>query len=145
MARPGSSAGVDDELGSFFGEGFGPTDVFRAWWSVAEDLKDPGLSVPAFRLRLEGSLGVGAAWSCMLDATQVQNSLPAEEVWFYGAELLRSLAEIELPSTEDGEAKTQVLSAFCASVQKDLAAIGIDAGTRPWAKRILSFYGAAST
>ena len=119
--------------------------MFRAWWSVAADLKDPSLSVNAFRLRLEGSLGVGAAWSCMLEAARVQESLPAEEVWFYGAELLRSLAEVELPAAEDGEAKTKALSAFCASVQSDLSAIAIDAGTRPWAQRILSFYGAAST
>ena len=49
----------NDALATFFGEGFGPTDVFKAWWAVAEDLQDPALSVPAFRLRLEGAIGVG--------------------------------------------------------------------------------------
>jgi len=101
--RTSGTDGTDD-LSSFFGEGFGPTDVFRAWWSVAEDLQDPDLSAPAFRLRLEGSLGVRAVWECMLTATD-QKSLPVEEVWFYGAELLRTLAEVKLLSIGDQDKK----------------------------------------
>ena len=133
--------GVDsgDALSLFFGDGFGPTDVFRAWWSVAEDLKSPDLSVPAFRLRIEGALGAGAAWSCMCEAVD-QGSLPAEETWFYGAELLRTLAEVELPPAEDRDAKARLLSTFRKRVQSDLGRLGFDAGTRSWAKRILAFY-----
>ena len=131
-----------DALSSFFGDGFGPTDVFRAWWSVAEDLKDPDLSVPAFRLRIEGALGVNAAWSCMREAID-QGSLPAAEAWFYGAELLRTLAEIELPPAEDRDAKARLLSTFRKRVQGDLGRLGFDPGTQPWAKPILAFYGEA--
>jgi hypothetical protein len=138
--RRASGRDDDDDLSSFFGETFSPTDVFRAWWSVAEDLADPNLSVPAFRLRLEGALGVGAAWSCMLEAMRGQESLPAEEVWFYGAELLRTLAEVELPQAADRDAKAQVLSTFCARVRSDLGTIAFDTDTRPWAKRIFAFY-----
>lgn len=137
-------AGEDDALGSFFGEGFTPTDVFRAWWAVAEDLKDPNLSVPAFRLRLEGTLGVGAAWSCMLEAVN-HATLPVEEAWFYGAELLREIANVKLPLADDQEAKTKILSGFRDRVQKDLASITFDDGSRPWVERILTFYEGVGT
>jgi hypothetical protein len=130
----------DSELAAFFGEGFGPTDVFRAWWAVAEDLKDESLSVPAFRLRLEGTLGVGAAWNCMIKAQHDEDGLPHEEVWFYGAELLRSLGEIKLPSDETNDAKVKVLSGFCERIRKELDNLGIEVGSRPWVKRILAFY-----
>jgi len=140
--RGGNGDDDSNDLSSFFGDGFGPTDVFRAWWSVAEDLKDPDLSVPAFRLRIEGALGVGAAWSCMREAID-QGSLPAEEAWFYGAELLRTLAEIELPTAEDRDTKARLLSDFCKRVRSDLGRCGLDPGTRSWAKRILAFYGEA--
>lgn len=138
-ARRATGTGADDDLNAFFGERFGPTDVFRAWWSVAEDLQDATLSVQAFRLRLEGSLGIGAAWSCMVDAVS-DKTLPVEEVWFYGAELLRALREVELPVAEDREAKREVMSRFCDRIRGDLGNLGFVAGKRPWMKRILDFY-----
>ena len=141
-ARRDSGAGDQDEIDAFFGEGFGPTDVFRAWWSVAEDLQDASLSLQAFRLRLEGTLGVGAAWRCMIDAA-ANDSMPVEAVWFYGAELLRTLREVELPSAEDREAKRALLSRFCERVRRDLRELGFVAGMRPWVKRILAFYDEA--
>lgn len=134
---PGDDA---DALAAFFGEGFGPTDVFRAWWAVAEDLRDPDLSVPAFRVRLEGALGVGAAWARMLDATSNDQSLQPSEVWFYGAELLRALGELELTPGVDRSAKEQVLAAFTKRVQSDLARLNIDDKKRPWMQRIRAFY-----
>ena len=133
-------AGDGEGLDSFFGEGFGPTDVFRAWWSVAEELKKPDLSVQAFRLRLEGSLGIGAAWSCMLNAID-ENSLTIEETWFYGAELLRTLAEIELPGAEDQDAKGRLLDGFRERVRKDIGRLQFDDSGRPWLDRIVEFYG----
>lgn len=129
-----------DALAAFFGEGFGPTDVFRAWWAVAEDLRDPALSVSAFRLRLEGALGAGAAWARMLDATANDHSLQPTEVWFYGAELLRELGEIELSPEVDRIAKEEVLAAFTKRVQSDLARLNIDEKKRPWMQRIRAFY-----
>jgi len=138
--RRAAGAGEDNELHAFFGEGFGPTDVFRAWWSVAEDLKDPDLPAQAFRLRLEGALGAGAAWTCMVDAA-AKKAIPVEQIWFYGAELLRALDEVEFSPADDR--KTKALSKFRARIRKDLREIGFKAGNRPWAKRILTFYGAA--
>ena len=142
--RRATSASDGDDLSLFFDEGFGPTDVFRTWWSVADDLKDPSLSVPAFRLRLEGALGAGAVWTCMREAIS-RESLPVEEVWFYGAELLRTLAEIELPPAEDRAAKMRLLSTFREKVRRDLEHLGLDAGTQSWVERIRSFYGEAET
>lgn len=128
-----------DEPNTFLGDAVSPTDVFRAWWSVAEDLQDPVMSVQAFRLRLEGALGVGAAWKCMLNAV-AQKTLTVEEVWFYGSELLRTLRGIKLPTADDVEAKHRVLSEFCDRVRGDLGGMGFEAGTRPWIKHILDFY-----
>ena len=129
-----------EELTAFFGESFGPTDVFKAWWAVAEDLKDPGLSVQALRLRLEGSLGVGEAWARMLEATTKNDSLQASEVWFYGAELLRAFCEIELPPGVDRTAKEEVLALFTKRVQSDLAGIQLNANGRPWVEKLRAFY-----
>jgi hypothetical protein len=137
--RRGAGSDANDELTAIFGDGFGPADVFRAWWSVAEDLQDAGLSVPGFRLRLEGALGAGAAWACMLDAVK-QKALTPEEVWFYGAELLRTLGEVDLLPAEDIDAKNAVLTTFRDRVRKDLGSLAIDAGSRPWVKRIEAFY-----
>lgn len=129
-----------DGLAAFFGEGFGPTDVFRAWWAVADDLRDPTLSVPAFRLRLEGALGVGAAWARMLDATATVHSLQPSEVWFYGAELLRALKEVELPEEVARADKQDILSTFAARVRSDMGRLSIDEKNRPWMKRVREFY-----
>jgi hypothetical protein len=128
-----------DELSALFGEGFAPTDVFRAWWCAAEDLQDSDLSVLAFRLRLEGALGIGAAWSCMLDALK-QGALSAEEVWFYGAELLRSLAEVTPPALDDREAKSLLLSTFRHRIRANIEAIEFDAGNRSWTGLVRQFY-----
>ena len=141
-ARRAAESGEGTELTSMFGEGFGPTDVFRAWWSVAEELRDPSLSVAAFRLRLEGSLGLGAAWSCMLEAMapDEDGQLSFVEVWFYGAELLRSLSEVELPLAEDREAKIALLQGFSSRVRQDLASVPFDPSSRTWTKRVAAFY-----
>ncbi|MHC2519006.1 phospholipase D family protein [Bradyrhizobium diazoefficiens] len=141
--RRAKGAGESDELNALFGEGFGPTDVFRAWWSVAEDLRDPSLPVLAFRLRLEGALGIGAAWTCMLDAMRT-GTLSIAEVWFYGVELLHSLAEVVLPPLEDRDAKIQALSNFCERIRGDIKSIGFEAGAPSWITPVLKFYQAKS-
>lgn len=111
--------------------------------AIGEDLRDPGLSVQAFRLRLEGSLGVGAAWSLMLDAMR-REALQPPEVWFYGAELLRTLGEVELPADADQGIKQKVLADFCARVRSDLSSLGLEREARPWVQRIRAFYKEAS-
>ena len=143
-ARKATGASDGENLDSFFGEGFEPTDVFRAWWSVAEDLKNPELSVQAIRLRLKGSFGVGAAWSCMLDAIE-RKSLTIEEVWFYGAELLRTLAEIKLPVAQDQNAKGRLLDDFREQIRNDLGRLKFDDGRRPWLDQVFEFYRESMT
>jgi hypothetical protein len=138
--RCAESPGESDELATFFGEGFGPVDVFRAWWAVAEDLRDPTLSVAAFRVRLEGALGVGAAWARMLEAAESGQVLQRTEAWFYGAELLRSLGEVEVPPGVDRPAKEKVLAAFRQRVQADLDGVAPSETNRPWVEAVRRFY-----
>lgn len=139
--RKSIADGESDSLSAFFGDGFSPTDVFRAWWAVAEDLQDPELSVLAFRLRLEGALGVGAAWARMLDAAVTEHSLQPFEVWFYGAELLRELGNIKLAPAVDRAAREAVLAKFRNRIQADLAALKITDDNRPWMQIVRKFYG----
>lgn len=130
----------DDGLASLFGDGFGPTDVFKAWWCAAEDLADAELSVQAFRLRLEGALGIGAAWSCMLQAVE-QSTMTREEAWFFGAELLRSLSEFDLPQSPELDAKLRMKTAFVARIRSDMENLRLSAGSRSWKNLVLRFYG----
>lgn len=139
--RKSIADGESDSLSDFFGDGFSPTDVFRAWWAVAEDLQDPALSVLAFRLRLEGALGVGAAWGRMLDAVVTEHSLQPFEVWFYGAELLRELGNIKLAPAVDRAAREAVLAKFRHRIQADLAGLKITDDNRPWLQIVREFYG----
>lgn len=118
-----TSAG-EGTLEAIFGEGFAPTDVFRAWWAVAEDLQDDSLSVQAFRLRLEGALGVGAAWERLLEAA-TEGKTTVEEAWFYGAELLRTLGEVKLAQTAEAADKEKLLSSFCDRVRRALETMRI--------------------
>ena len=142
-ARKKATDPENDALAAFFGEGFGPTDVFRAWWAVAEDLRSPELSVAAFRLRLDGALGAGAAWARMLDAAATEHSLQPSEVWFYGAELLRELGQIQLAPAVDRLAKEELLATFRNRVQADLARINLDDAASQWMHRVRAFYGEA--
>jgi hypothetical protein len=139
--RKSIADGESDSLSAFFGDGFSPTDVFRAWWAVAEDLQDPELSVLAFRLRLEGALGVGAAWARMLDAAVTEHSLQPFEVWFYGAELLREFGNIKLAPAVDRAAREAVLAKFRNRIQADLAGLKITDDNRPWMQIVRKFYG----
>ena len=129
---------------SFLGEGFVPTDVFRAWWSVARELQDPDLSVQAVRVRLEGTLGVGVAWTSMLDAVE-RKSLSSEEVWFYGAELLHTLTGIKLPQAEDKAAKAQLIEGFCKRIRNDMGSLKFDDQGRSWLSSVFDFYGRSDT
>lgn len=139
---PGGNGGKNPD--AFFGEGFVPTDVFRAWWSIARELQDADLSVQAVRVRLEGALGVEAAWTSMLDALK-QKSLSSEKVWFYGAELLRTLTGIELPQAEDRAAKAELIEGFRKRVRKDLENLNFDDQGRAWLSSVFDFYGRSDT
>lgn len=112
------------DLAAFLSERFAPTDVFRAWWCAAEDLRNPALSVAAFRVALEGALGTAAVWGAIVDAAR-SGHMPAEEAWLYGSELLRTLREVNLAEHDAREmpAKRAVLEAFRRGVQADLRAV----------------------
>ena len=82
-----------------------------------------------------------AAWSLMLDAMRhEQETLLPPEVWFYGAELLRTLAKVEISPDTDRESKREVLAEFCAGVRGDLAEIPLDSEAHPWLRRVHAFY-----
>lgn len=131
------------ELDEVFGTGFTPTDVFRAWWSVAKELQDASLSVTAFRLQLEGSLSAGYAWKCMVEALKSEK-MDGTEVWFYGAELLRELDQVALAESPDREAKLALLETFKQRVQFELAKNApADDGSKTWIKSIRGFYSGA--
>ncbi len=90
-----------------------------------------------------GSLGVGAAWRCMVDAV-ADRSMTPEEAWFYGAELLKTLREVELPLGVDQGAKRSLLDGFCKHVQGELGTLGLAGGTRLWLRHVRDFYQEAA-
>lgn len=141
IAECRSGEGTPDEINLFFGDGFGPTDVFRAWWSVARDLGDPALSVQAFRLVLDGSLGVGTVWLRMVESLDGSGELQSIEVWFYGAELLRTLRQVELADAPDRVEKERLLDAFCAEIESQLAKVPLGSEDLAWVRDIRDFFG----
>ena len=137
LARDRGLAGKSSALEAIFGEGFGPNDVFKAWWGVAYDLAQP-TSLASFRLRLHGALGAQTAWSKMRELADVE--LGRDEAWFYGAELRRTLLTVALPEDGDREAKKEELACFCQGLTTDLKALAPSATGRPWLSDVLSFY-----
>ena len=116
-------AGESDQLAAFFSERFTPTDVFRAWWCAAEDLCNPAISVTGFRLALEGAMGTAAVWAAIHAAAKSGHML-GEEAWLYGAELLRTLREVNLSDdARETVAKHKALAAFRDRVQTDLRSL----------------------
>ncbi|WP_437737339.1 phospholipase D family protein [Sorangium sp. So ce1335] len=139
-----SSVGMESVLETIFGDGFGPVDVFKAWWGIAHDLAEPGLSAPALRAMLLGPLGAAAVWKRMREAVGVPDGLTRDEAWLYGAELLRTLAEVELPEDATAPRKREILAELTGGLHADLAALQPADDGRPWVQRILNYYGVAS-
>ncbi len=131
--------GTNEVLAALFGDGFGPVDVFRAWWGLENDLKDAQLSVPAFRARLEGSLGARAVWNALQGAAGT--TLAREEAWFYGAELARTLRGMDVGSTRDGDEKQKLLGQFLRTLTTQLESLAPASQEAPWMGRIVRFYG----
>ncbi|HSN98990.1 MAG TPA: hypothetical protein VLS89_11915, partial [Candidatus Nanopelagicales bacterium] len=136
--------GMASVLEALFGEGFGPVDVFKAWWGIARELQEPGLAVPAFRLMLVGPLGAAAVWKRMREAVNVPEGLTRDEAWFYGAELLSTLAQVQIPEGPTAAEKRKLLAEHTAALRADLAALRPADDSRPWVKRILHHYGVDS-
>lgn len=145
IAKKRTRKGGAPDLAHFFEEDFCATDVYRAWWTLAQDLSEPALSVQGFRLNLTGALGASAAWKALMQAMR-ERHLSTQETWLYGAELLRTFADIQLPADEDADEKKQALTDFRTSVQRDLASLlnECDATTAPgWLQAIQNFYAEA--
>lgn len=126
-----------------FGEGFTPTDIFRAWKNVARELAEEGLSLPAFRYILGGPLGVRVAWQRMFEAAGLEMS--REVVWFHGAELLKTLSEVALPEDPDRTAKHAALQEWLTELRAALERIVPDPTDHPWIEPILRFYRPLTT
>ncbi len=131
----------DDALAAYFKERFTPTDVFRAWRCLAEDLRNPALSVNSFRLSLEGATGTMAVWAAIRQAAK-DGYIPPEEAWLYGAELLKTLGAMKLADDDSGEtlAKRNLLSAFRLRVQADLRPLLSDEATSEIVRKMKAFY-----
>lgn len=135
-------AGEGAGLESIFGEGFGPVDVFRAWWGACAELGDPSSSVAAFRVAIVGALGLRAVWAKMQEAAAGDPPvLPRATAWFYGAELLRELERIPLGDSPTGVAKKDVLTPFVAELRGELSSLAPGAANETFMRQVLEFYG----
>ncbi|WP_257445907.1 phospholipase D-like domain-containing protein [Archangium lipolyticum] len=132
-------AATNAVLSAIFGEGFGPTDVFRAWWGVQEDLSDERLSLQGFRLRLEGALGAQPVWMKLREAARA-GALASSEAWFYGAELRRALSGVSPEVLTVAEEKRGALEAFIRTLDVELDELAPGAAQDPWMERIRRFY-----
>lgn len=133
------AASMDPVLEHIFGEGIGPTDVFKAWWGLAHDLAEEGLSLPAFRARLLGPLGLVTVWARLTEAAEAQ-LLSREEAWFYGAELLQTMRAVEVPAGPDAAAKRELMSGVVSDLTTAIASLRPESN-EPWLGRILHHYG----
>lgn len=121
-----------------FGEGFTPTDIYRAWANVGRELCEEGLSLAAFRYLLSGPLGVRTVWQRMVES--IGRELTGEVVWFYGAELLKSLSELTLPEDPDLPGKRLELDLLRDELRVALEQLVPDPRGQPWLDPILRFY-----
>jgi hypothetical protein len=142
-SEPGS-VGMESVLETIFGDGFGPVDVFKAWWGIAHELAEPGLSAPALRLMLLGPLGAAAVWKRMREAVGVPDGLTRDEAWLYGAELLSTLVAVQIPEDPAAPKKREILAEVTSALRADLVALQPADNDRPWVRRILQHYGVGS-
>ncbi len=131
-------AGVNDVLDAVFGEGFGPTDVFKAWWGIADELSNAA-TVSAFRARLHGHLGAQRVWEQLRDCSD--RELSQDEVWLYGCELLRELTLVTIAQGPDHADKRSLLDAFVHSLRTELRSRAPDRTRHAWVEDVAKFYG----
>lgn len=127
-------------LETLFGEGFGPVDIFKAWWNLARDLSDPRHSFLGFRLLLEGPYGARAVWTKLREAI-TGGRLSIDEGWFYLAELSKTLKDVVLPESVDREERAALLGQFITELDEALHPLIKNRAERNWLTPIVRFYG----
>jgi hypothetical protein len=130
--------GSESVLDALFGEGFGATDVFKAWWGAAEDLKH-AKTWSAFAHRLMGPTGVFTAWQHL--RTVPESWLSADEIWIYGCELLRELRLLELPIGPDTQDKRDLLLKQIEELTRQLREHMPSPDGHLWLEEVRHFYG----
>jgi hypothetical protein len=134
------SAAMTPVLEAIFGEGFGPVDVFKAWWGLAHDLGQAS-SLAAFRVHLAGSMGAAKVWARLRE--QAGQSLSRDEVWLYGAELARTLETVVIADAPDGPAKRAELDRFRTELGAELRTLQPSSEGRLWIAEVVEFYESA--
>jgi len=129
--------GVATALDALFGEGFGPTDVFKAWWGLREDLSSASTAA-AFRFRLLGLTGVKAVWRQLTEVNPER--LSREEVWVYGCELVRELERVELADGADRAARAAMLAEMVGEIRGDLRNLEPPDDGVAWLMTVRRFY-----
>lgn len=140
LRSPRSRIPVTAVLQTLFGDGFGPVDVFKAWWNLARDLSDPRRSFLAFRLLLEGPYGARAIWTKLREATTA-GRLSTDEGWFYLAELCKTLREVTLTESVDRDERESLLKQFVTELDAELHPMLGASSKRSWLAPIVRFYG----
>lgn len=130
--------GVASVLDAVFGESFGPTDVFKAWWGAVEDLS-LATSYAAFRYRLESPMGALTTWSHLRKVPE--SELSRDEVWVYGCELLKELTALELASGPDTPDKKELLGNACKKLAAELNQMAPSGNGQTWLATVSQFYG----
>ena len=141
LYRQRGPAGLATALDAVFGEGFGPTDVFKAWWGLREDL-EVAPTLAGFRVRLLGASGAREVWRQLLEVPPEQ--LSRGEVWIYGCELVRELSRVALAEGPDRPARAALLAEQLAAIRGDLQRLApadeASAGEAAWLGAVRRFY-----
>lgn len=130
-------AGLATALDAVFGEGFGPTDVFKAWWGLRDDLS-AATTVAAFRCRLLGLSGAQTVWHQLREVPRDQ--LSREEIWVYGCELVRELERVDLGNGPDRPARADMLAGVLAAIRDDLRSLDPTGEDAAWIGAVRRFY-----
>ncbi len=130
-------AGVATALDAVFGEEFGPTDVFKAWWGLRDDLST-ARTLAAFRYRLLGGAGAKEVWRQLAEVPP--DRLSREEVWIYGCELVRELAQVEPSDGPDRAARAVMLAEVVDEIRGDLRRLEPAGEPATWIGAVRRFY-----
>lgn len=129
-------SGVAAILESLFGDGFGPHDVFKAWWGLRQEIED-STTVASLRHRLVGPTGARTVWKRLCEVPETE--LARDEVWLYGSELMRELRQANLADGPDRPARAELLAALVTELCADLAQRE-PPGDAAWLDDVRAFY-----